>query len=215
MSNNENVGSAKKGFRENLVKIFVIISVISIFSVIGVSIAYSRDGEEIPEEVAKTTETTEIPSQAQTTTEETTETTTIETTEVTTEQPKAAQPKATKPQVTHDYVASPGAISWDGAVLTRRAGSIQGPSGKETYYNWPMNGVIRNMRSLGYSEAEYPYWIRDDGCKMLGDYIMVAAALNIRPYGTIVETSRGLGIVADTGSFASSNRYQLDLAVSW
>ena len=77
-----------------------------------------------------------------------------------------------------------------------------------------MNGVIRNMRNRGFSEAEYPYWIREDGCKMLGDYIMVAASLDIRPYGTIVQTSRGLGIVADTGSFASSNQYQLDLAVS-
>ena len=79
MSNNETVGSVKKGFRKHLVNIFVITSVISIFAVIGVNFVYSRDGK-IPEEISKsiTTEVTEIPSQ--TTTEEKTETTTIETT---------------------------------------------------------------------------------------------------------------------------------------
>jgi 3D (Asp-Asp-Asp) domain-containing protein len=71
------------------------------------------------------------------------------------------------------------------------------------------------MRSLGYSAEEYPYWVRSDGCKMLGNYIMVAANLSIRPKGTIVQTSLGAGIVCDTGGFASSNAYQLDIATNW
>lgn len=104
---------------------------------------------------------------------------------------------------------------WDGPVLNAYVGVVQGPSGKETYYNLPMDWIISYMRSLGYDEENYPYYIREDGCKMLGDYIMVAANLELRPRGTIVETSLGLGIVADTGGFASSNPTQLDIAVNW
>ena len=104
---------------------------------------------------------------------------------------------------------------WRGPVLTARAGTVMGPSGKETYYNLPMQGVVRTMRGLGYSETEFPYWIRSDGCKMLGDKIMVAANLNVHPKGSVVETSLGSGLVCDTGGFARSNPYQLDLAVNW
>jgi hypothetical protein len=99
--------------------------------------------------------------------------------------------------------------------LTKSAGVYNGPSGKETYYNLNMSGVVKIMRGLGYSEEDYPYWVRDDGCKMLGEYIMVAACFSIRPRGTIVETSLGQGIVCDTGGFASYNQTQLDIATNW
>ena len=102
-----------------------------------------------------------------------------------------------------------------GGHLTASAGVFQGPSGKETWYNLPMVGVIEIMREMGYSEEDYPYSIRDDGCKMLGDYIMVAANLDIRPRGTIVHTSLGLGIVCDTGDFAKENETQIDIATNW
>lgn len=105
--------------------------------------------------------------------------------------------------------------SWDGPVLTRSAGVVYGPSGKETYYNLDMSGIVRSMRNAGYSEEEYPYWVRDDGVKMLGKYVMVAAAYSIRPRGTIVESSLGTAIVCDTGGFAYSNPTQLDIAVTW
>lgn len=78
-----------------------------------------------------------------------------------------------------------------------------------------MGGVVRIMRNMGFSESEFPYWVREDGCKMLGDYIMVAANLNVHPRGSIVETSRGLGLVCDTGSFARHNPTQIDIATSW
>ena len=104
------------------------------------------------------------------------------------------------------------ASSWDGPVLTASAGTINGPSGKETYYNLNMSGVVSIMRSLGNTDE---YWVRDDGAKMLGNYVMVAANLNVHPRGSIVETSLGLGIVCDTGGFASGNSTQLDIAVSW
>ena len=71
------------------------------------------------------------------------------------------------------------------------------------------------MRDLGYNEADYPYWVREDGAKMLGNYIMTAASFDIRPRGTVVQTSLGTGLVCDTGGFAFSNPTQLDIATAW
>lgn len=102
--------------------------------------------------------------------------------------------------------------SWSGPVLNKRAGTVQGPSGKETYYNMDMSGVISIMRSMGNTDE---YWVRDDGVKMLGDYVMCAANLSVHPRGSLVESSLGTAIVCDTGGFASSNPNQLDIAVTW
>ena len=103
-------------------------------------------------------------------------------------------------------------VTWTGPVLTKSKGVNYGPIGKETYYNLPMGGVVRTMRNLGYSESEYPYWVRSDGCKMLGDYIIVAANLNHFPRGTILECSLGWAIVCDTGYLGWNH---LDLATQW
>ena len=100
--------------------------------------------------------------------------------------------------------------------LTRQGGVFYGPSGKETYYNLNMSGVVAIMRNMGYSEEEYPYWIREDGCKMLGNYIIVAANLNVYPRGSLVPTSLGTGIVCDTGGFVSNGSgVALDIATAW
>ena len=99
--------------------------------------------------------------------------------------------------------------------LTKSSGVFYGVSGKETYYNLPMGQVIQNMRDMGYTVEEYPFYIREDGAKMLGQYVICAADLSIRPKGTILETSLGYAIVCDTGSFAQYNSTQIDLAVDW
>lgn len=101
---------------------------------------------------------------------------------------------------------------YDGSVLNRVNGVNYGPSGKETYYNLPMGGVVKIMRSMGNKD---PYWVREDGVKMLGDYVMVATHLPTRPRGSLIMTSLGMGIVCDTGTFALSNHQQLDIAVAW
>lgn len=105
--------------------------------------------------------------------------------------------------------------SYSGGKLTKSRGTIQGPSGKETYYNLNMSGVVSIMRRQGFSEAEYPYNVRADGVKCLGPYVMVAAHLGKRPRGSKVQTSLGTGIVCDTGGFASSNPTQIDVATTW
>lgn len=101
---------------------------------------------------------------------------------------------------------------WNGKKLTKQAGTIIGPSGKETYYNLNMSGIVKRLKRLGY---EGDYWVREDGVKMYGDYVLVAASFDIRPIGTILPTSLGMGLVADTGGFAKNNKYQLDIATAW
>lgn len=104
---------------------------------------------------------------------------------------------------------------WDGPVLNPTAGVVYGPSGKETYYNLDMGGVVGIMRGMGYSEEEYPYWVDGRSVKHLGPYIMCAANLDVHPRGTTVESSLGTCLVCDTGGFAYSNPEQLDIATSW
>ena len=113
-------------------------------------------------------------------------------------------------ETTDAAAAAPAKTStWDGPVLTRLSGVNQGPTGKETYYNLNMSGVVSIMRDMGNSD---PYWVRDDGVKMLGDYVMVAADLQEHPRGSIVESSLGTSIVVDTGCLEKD---QLDIAVAW
>ena len=137
------------------------------------------------------------------------------------EQAAAAEAAAAQDAVSYmEHVAQPapsysevyGAQDWDGGVLSASAGVNYGPSGKETYYNLDMAGVVQNMRNQGYGGT---YWVRDDGVKMLGDYVLVAANLDTHPRGSFVETSLGTGIVADTGGFAYSDPNQVDIATAW
>lgn len=100
---------------------------------------------------------------------------------------------------------------WNGPKLNKYSGWVKGPSGKETYYNLDMSRIVRMMQARGFGE----YWVRSDGAKMLGDYVMVAANLTVHPRGSLVETSLGTGLVCDTGSFAYSDPEQIDTAVTW
>ena len=101
---------------------------------------------------------------------------------------------------------------YDSSILTASSGVNYYGSQRETYYNLDMSGCIDIMRSMGNTDE---YWVREDGCKMLGNYIMCAANLNVHPRGSLVETSLGTAIVVDTGGFADSDPYQIDIAVTW
>lgn len=127
----------------------------------------------------------------------------IPTTETTTEAPivPVSQPEQPK------YEPQPS------DHLTKSGGVYYGPSGKETYYNLNMNGVVSNAQNMG---IEGEYWVREDGCKMYGDYIICAADLNVHPRGSLVESSLGTCIVLDTGGFATNGSgVALDIAVNW
>ena len=99
-----------------------------------------------------------------------------------------------------------------GRALSPWRGAIYYGIQKETYYNLPMNGVISIAHRRG---IEGEYWVNEYGCKMLGDYIMIAANWSVHPYGSLVPTSLGMGIVVDTGEFAADNPYQIDMATVW
>lgn len=124
---------------------------------------------------------------------------------------QAEAQEASKSTVTSTTVATSSSIP-SGAKLSASSGVFQGPSGKETYYNLDMSGVVRNAQNLGISGN---YWVRSDGVKMYGSYVIVAANLSVHSRGSLVATSLGTGIVLDTGGFASGNPTQLDIATSW
>ena len=88
--------------------------------------------------------------------------------------------------------------------LTRSSGVNYYNGNKETYYNLDMSGVISNAQSMG---IQGNYWIRDDGVKMYGDYVIVAAQMD---KGTIISTSLGTGIVLDYCPAGT-----IDIATNW
>lgn len=96
-----------------------------------------------------------------------------------------------------------------GGVLTPSAGVNYYNGRMETYYNLDMSGVLDIMYSLGYSGD---YWVRGDGVKMFGGYVMVACDFGEYPRGSIIETSLGTAMVCDTGSGGWG---WTDIAVTW
>lgn len=125
---------------------------------------------------------------------------------------EAKAEKAAEPIIEASYTPTPAYSAPSGGCLTPSGGVYNGPSGLETYYNLPMDGVIQQARNFG---IEGEYWVRDDGVKMYGDYVICACNRDVHPMGTLVETSLGTGISLDTGGFAAGNPTQCDIAVSW
>ena len=109
-----------------------------------------------------------------------------------------------------DLVAS--LETWQGEALTKNKGVLQGPSGKESWYNMDMTPVLN---CLAQNNIFGEYWVREDGCKMYGPFIIVAANYELHPIGTLVETSLGIGIVGDTGGFCISDPTMVDIATVW
>ena len=96
--------------------------------------------------------------------------------------------------------------------LTQSAGVNYYGDQKETYYNLNMSRVVSRAQDSG---IQGDYWVRDDGVKMYGDYVIIAANQDVHPYGSTVDTSLGEGIVLDTGGFAAGNPTQVDIATDW
>lgn len=84
-----------------------------------------------------------------------------------------------------------------------------GVAHRETYYDLPMNIVIRACGGGDYT-------IRYDGAKIDKDgYVLVAASYAAYPKCSVVETSMGPGKVYDTGGFALRYPHGFDLATDW
>ena len=102
----------------------------------------------------------------------------------------------------------------EASVLTKRGGVNYYKGTKETYYNLDMTRI--------YAKADANFgtwhkkWVRDDGVKMYGPYVVLAVPFDVYPYGTTdIPTSLGLGIALDTGTFAETNKNAIDIAVNW
>ena len=93
-------------------------------------------------------------------------------------------------------------------MLTATLGRIAYGNHVETWYNLPMSKVVQNSIDRG---IDGEYWERKDGCKMFGKYVILASDESI-PIGTVIETSRGLGIVLDRHTTTPE---VVDLAVTW
>ena len=75
-----------------------------------------------------------------------------------------------------------------------------------------MYNIIETAQKRGIKGSD-DYWVRADGCKMCGIYIICAGAED--RYGEIIDTSRGKGIILDTGDFAKDDPTAIDMAVNW
>lgn len=120
-------------------------------------------------------------------------------------------------EVEEEYVGSSAPTTqskqyYSTSGLTASSGVNYYGDQKETYYNLNMNQVVANAQAVG---IQGEYWVREDGVKMYGDYVIVAANLDVHPRGSTVETSLGTGIVLDTGGFAAENPTQVDIATDW
>lgn len=101
---------------------------------------------------------------------------------------------------------------YTGPALNKDMGTTNGPSGREVYYNLDMSQKVSQLKAMGYP---FDYWVRSDGVKMFGPYIMCAANINIRPIGSLVESSLGTCMVTDAGYFAADDQIMIDIAVTW
>lgn len=100
-------------------------------------------------------------------------------------------------------------------ILTARRGVNYFEGQKETYYNLNMDRIYAKADSNFGSH--HKKWVREDGVKMYGPYVVLAVNFRKYPYGTTdIPTSLGLGIALDTGAFATEdNLDQVDVAVTW
>ena len=103
-----------------------------------------------------------------------------------------------------------GFITLSAIVLTAKLGTIQFGDHKETFYNLPMGKIVE--RADAYYGMSDVYEVREDGVKTYNGMVIVAAHKSV-PYGTLLETSRGTGIVLDYHTTGNENLY--DLATDW
>ena len=96
-------------------------------------------------------------------------------------------------------------------ILTAKIGTINYAGHVETWYNLKMNKVVERADNFyGLSDV---YGVREDGVKTYNGFVILAADKSV-PYGTVVETSRGIGLVLDYHTIKNGEN-TFDLATSW
>lgn len=80
----------------------------------------------------------------------------------------------------------------------------------EKYYNLPMRKVVKRAQDMG---IPCEYWVREDGVKMFGPWVICAAHPSVTRY-TRIDTSLGPGIVLDYHT-VYSDKTLIDIATNW
>lgn len=94
-------------------------------------------------------------------------------------------------------------------ILTATLGRITYNSHTETWYDLPMDKCVKRAQDMG---IPCEYWVRDDGVKMFGEWVIVAAHPSKTRY-TRVQTSLGEGIILDTHE--TDDTELIDIATTW
>lgn len=103
-----------------------------------------------------------------------------------------------------------GITTLSAIILTAALGRIQNGDHIETWYNLRMDKVIERAGSIyGITDA---YAVREDGVKTYNGLVICAADWNVYPFGSLVETTLGTGIVLDTHTTQGT---VIDIATSW
>ena len=99
-----------------------------------------------------------------------------------------------------------------GLILTARLGRLDYNGHTETWYNLPMHNITERADALyGLSDV---YAVRADGVKTYNGFVILATDWHVHPFGSVIETSRGTGIVLDhIGNI--QNRNTVDIATEW
>lgn len=95
-------------------------------------------------------------------------------------------------------------------VLTAKIGTIQYNGHRETWYDLKMNRIIQ--RANAYYGMDGVYEVREDGVKTYQGLVICAAHKSV-PYGTLIETSRGIGVVLDYHTM--NDKTAVDIATDW
>lgn len=96
------------------------------------------------------------------------------------------------------------------SVLTAVKGINNFMGHEESWYDLDMKNIIEKADQI---YGENPYWIREDGVKMYGPYVICASRKE--RYGDVVDTSLGRGLILDTGDFVKDHPDRIDIATNW
>ena len=95
-------------------------------------------------------------------------------------------------------------------VLTAKAGTISYNGHRETWYDLKMDRVIE--RANAYYGIDGAYQVREDGVKTYQGFVVCAVHKSV-PYGTIIDTSKGIGIALDYHT--TNDKNTIDIATDW
>ncbi|MBQ6574510.1 MAG: hypothetical protein IJL90_00230 [Lachnospiraceae bacterium] len=98
------------------------------------------------------------------------------------------------------------------SVLTAGKGINNFCGHKESWYNLRMNKVVQ--RADQYYGLQNVYKIRTDGVKTYNGFVICAGNYEVHPYGSIVDTSLGTGIILDHIG-KETDKTVIDIATDW